>query len=106
MKTAGTNSSSLNSVLNTLAGGLVALGGGGGHGTLATLDNTSGSPIYAALNSNFYPTYDSTPASRPKAYLNWMLLDNQFNYVSGYGQSGAGGVVRGIWTLGEKFTIM
>ena len=87
--TAGTNSSSLNSVLNTLAGGLVALGGGGGHGTLATLDNTSGSPIYAALNSNFYPTYDSTPASRPKAYLNWMLLDNQFNYVGGNGQSGA-----------------
>lgn len=43
--TAGTNSSSLNSVLNTLAGGLVALGGGGGHGTLPTLDNSSGSPV-------------------------------------------------------------
>jgi RHS repeat-associated protein len=87
--TAGSNSSSLNSVLNTLAGGLVALGGGGGHGTLPNLDNTSGSPVYNALNSYFYPTYDSTPGSRPKAYLNWMLLDNQFNYVSGNNQSGA-----------------
>jgi RHS repeat-associated protein len=87
--TAGNNSSSLNSVLNTLAGGLVALGGGGGHGTLPTLDNSSGSPVYNALNTYFYPTYDSTPGSRPKAYLNWMLLDNQFNYVSGNNQSGA-----------------
>jgi RHS repeat-associated protein len=87
--TAGTNSSSLNSVLNTLAGGLVALGGGGGHGTLPTLDNSSGSPVYNALNTYFYPAYDSTPGSRPKAYLNWMLLDNQFNYVSGNNQSGA-----------------
>jgi RHS repeat-associated protein len=75
-------------LLNTLAGGLVALGGGGGHGTLPVLDNTSGSPVYTALNS-FLPTYDSTPASKPKAYLNWMLLDNQFNYVSGNNQSGA-----------------
>jgi RHS repeat-associated protein len=87
--TAGSNTSSLNSVLNTLAGGLVSLGGGGGHGTLPNLDNTSGSPVYNALNSYFYPTYDSTPGSKPKAYLNWMLLDNQFNYVSGNNQSGA-----------------
>jgi len=87
--TAGSNTSSLNSVLNTLAGGLVTLGGGGGHGTLPNLDNTSGSPVYNALNSYFYPAFDSTPGSKPKAYLNWMLLDNQFNYVSGNNQSGA-----------------
>jgi RHS repeat-associated protein len=86
--TAGSNTSSLNSVLNTLAHGLVSLGGGGGHGTIANLDNTSGSPIYTALNS-FMPTYDTTPGSKPKAYLNWMLIDNQFNYVSGNNQSGA-----------------
>jgi len=85
----GSTSSSLTSVLNTLANGLVALGGGGGHGTLATLDpQTSTNPAYQALNS-FLPSNDSTPATKPKAYLNWMLLNNQFNYVSGSGQSGA-----------------
>jgi RHS repeat-associated protein len=44
--------------------------------------------VYTALSS-FLPSNDSTPASKPKAYLNWMLLDNQFNYVSTNGQSGA-----------------
>ena len=85
---AGSTSSSLPSILNALANGLVAAGGGGGHGTLSSLDNTSGSPVYAALNS-FLPSKDSTPTGKPKAYLNWMLLDNQFNYVSGNNQSGA-----------------
>jgi RHS repeat-associated protein len=87
--TAGSNSSSLSSVLNTLAGGLVTLGAGGGeNGVLSGLSNSSSGPVYAALSS-FFPSYDSTLASKPKAYLNWMLLDNQFNYVSGNGQSGA-----------------
>jgi RHS repeat-associated protein len=45
--------------------------------------------VYTALNS-FMPALDTTPTTnKPKAYLNWMLLDNQFNYVSGGGQSGA-----------------
>jgi hypothetical protein len=29
------------------------------------------------------------PAGKPKAYLNWILLDEQFNYVNSYPQSGA-----------------
>ena len=85
---AGSTSSSLPSVLNALSDGLVAAGGGGGHGTLATLGSNPGSPVYTALNS-FLPSSDSTPTGKPKAYLNWMLLDNQFNYVSGNNQSGA-----------------
>ena len=85
----GSTSSSLSSVLNTLAGGLVSLGAGGGEsGALSALSNSSSGPVYTALSS-FFPSYDSTPASKPKAYLNWMLLDNQFNYVSSNGQSGA-----------------
>jgi len=85
----GSTSSSLSSVLSTLAGGLVSLGAGGGEsGTLSVLGNSSSGPVLAALNS-FFPTNDPTPSGTPKAYLNWMLLDNQFNYVSGYNQSGA-----------------
>jgi len=85
---AGSTTSSLPSLLNTLAGGLVALGGGSEHAALGALGG-NGSPVYTALNS-FLPNIDSTPTTgKPKAYLNWMLLDNQFNYVSGNGQSGA-----------------
>jgi RHS repeat-associated protein len=61
---------------------------GGTHGVLSELNNTSGSPVYAALNS-FLPANDPATSTTPKAYLNWMLLDNQFNYVSGNNQSGA-----------------
>jgi len=87
--TAGSTSSSLSSVLSTLAGGLVSLGASGGEGgTLSALTNSTSGPALAALNS-FFPANDPTPSGTPKAYLNWMLLDNQFNYVSGYNQSGA-----------------
>ena len=82
----GSNNSSLPDVLNSLAQGLVSLAGPG-HGTVAGL-NTSGSPVYTALNS-FLPANETTTSGKPKAYLNWMLLDNQFNYVGGGGQSGA-----------------
>ena len=32
---------------------------------------------------------DPNPTGKPKAYLNWILLDEQLNYVSSYPQSGA-----------------
>ena len=82
--TVSTTNSSLPNLLNSLADGLVSLGAGGGeHSTLSTLEGTSpGNPIYSALTS-FLPSVDSTPGSKPKAYLNYMLLDNQFNYVPG-----------------------
>jgi RHS repeat-associated protein len=55
---------------------------------VADLDNTSTSPVYAALNS-FLTGSDPTPSGKPKAYLNWILLDEQLKYVSSYPQSGA-----------------
>jgi RHS repeat-associated protein len=82
-----TNNSSIPDVLNSLAQGLISIAGPG-HGTVGDLNNTSGSPVYAALNS-FLPVSEPPSASQPKAYLNWMLLDNQFNYVGDGGQSGA-----------------
>ncbi len=82
----GTPNSSLQDVLNSLAGGLMSVTGGG-HGVLSST-STPGNPVYAALNS-FLPTNEPTTTTKPKAYLNWMLLDNQFNYVSTNGQSGA-----------------
>ena len=89
-KSNGTNSggdgSSLQSILNSLAGGLSSLAGPG-HGAAATLGSSSG-PLSSALNS-FLPAQEADTSGKPKAYLNWMLLDNQFAYVSGGGQSGA-----------------
>jgi len=83
----GPDHSSLQDIMTSLAQGLLTVAGGG-HGAMADLNNTSGSPVYAALNS-FLPANEQDATGKPKAYLNWMLLDNQFNYVSGNGQSGA-----------------
>src|SRR6202000_1420049 len=84
----GSNTNSLPSILNALAGGVVGMSGVG-HSTFASLENqASSNPVYAALSS-FLPSKDTVSTGKPKAYLNWMLLDNQFNYVSDNGQSGA-----------------
>src|SRR5258708_39105244 len=60
---------------------------GGVHGSLADLTGGS-SPLPAGLSS-FISSKDVTTAGKPNAYLNWILLDDQFNYVSSYPQSGA-----------------
>ena len=83
----GSPNNSLQTVLTSLATGLVGISAGT-HGVLSDLNNSAGSPVYAALNS-FLPANDPATVTTPKAYLNWMLLDNQFNYVSGNDQSGA-----------------
>ncbi|HMH33658.1 MAG TPA: polymorphic toxin type 44 domain-containing protein, partial [Puia sp.] len=59
----------------------------GAKGALSDFTNTL-SPVYTGLTS-FINTNDPTPPTKPKAYLNWMLLDEQFKYVSSYPQSGA-----------------
>ncbi|HVY74704.1 MAG TPA: DUF6443 domain-containing protein [Puia sp.] len=85
--TTTTPNSSVTDVLASLATGVVNMTSGG-KGSLTDLNNTGASPIYAALNS-FMPTNDPNTSGKPKAYLNWILLDEQLKYVSSYPQSGA-----------------
>jgi RHS repeat-associated protein len=85
--TVNSPNSILTDVLNSLAGGIVTATSAS-HGVVSDLTNTSTSPIYAALNS-FLPTNDPNTTGKPKAYLNWILLNDQFQGVNTYPQSGA-----------------
>ena len=76
-----TNSPNLSAsdVVNSLASGIVSLSGVS-HGSYSSLSG-SGSPLLAPLTS-FLNANDPAQSGKPSAYLNWVLLDNQFNYVS------------------------
>ena len=79
--TVNTTNSSFTSVLNSLASGLLGTPAGDAEGGLSGYTSST-SPVYGALIS-FLGTYDQAPpAGYPKAYLNWIFLDDQFNYVS------------------------
>ncbi|NML23885.1 hypothetical protein HHL16_23595 [Pseudoflavitalea sp. G-6-1-2] len=78
--TAGSTSDPLNDILSVLASGITGAAGET-KGALAQLNNLSTSPLVGALNS-FRTGNNSTLPSKPKAYLNWMLLDEQLKYVS------------------------
>jgi RHS repeat-associated protein len=77
----------LTDVINSLAGGIVT-STSGAHGVVTDLTNSSTGPVYAAVNA-FLPTNDPNTVGKPKAYLNWILLDDQFRGVTTYPQSGA-----------------
>jgi len=99
--TTSTPNDSKTDVLASLASGIVNMVSGG-KGSLTDLNNTTTSPIYAALNS-FLPSNDPNTTGKPKAYLNWILLDDQLKYVSSSPQSGAQvvGIAGSIGTLGN-----
>ena len=79
--TVRTTNSSLNNVLSSLVSGLLSTPTGASEGALSTLSSTSG-PVYGALNSVLNLDTGSTGSVvYPKAYLNWLFLDDQFNYV-------------------------
>jgi RHS repeat-associated protein len=68
--------SDLANVLASLASGIVSAAGPV-KGTFSALDDLSTSPLLGALNS-YATNKDINPPDRPKAYLNWIILDNQF----------------------------
>lgn len=77
---------SVSDIINSLASGIVSATGPA-HGSIATLTGGS-SPLNGALNS-YLTANNPTTSGKPNAYLNWILLDDQFNYVGSYPQSGA-----------------
>lgn len=77
---AGPASDPWTDILGALAGGIVGTSGEV-KGTLAQLNSTSTSPLIGALNS-FRKVRDTSSTTKPRAYLNWILLDEQLKYVS------------------------
>ncbi|HVY74877.1 MAG TPA: RHS repeat-associated core domain-containing protein [Puia sp.] len=91
--TKGGNTSSQSDVITSLANGIVNLSGGG-KGNIAQLGNTSSGPIFSAINA-FLNNNESDPTGKPKAYLNWILLDEQLKPVTDNNQTNAMPVVTG-----------
>jgi RHS repeat-associated protein len=78
--TAGSNNSPLTDILSSLATGIIG-NVGESKGAMAILNDGTTSPLLGAINS-FRTANNPNQPSRPKAYLNWILLDEQFSYVA------------------------
>lgn len=77
----------INDILSSLAGGIVSTSGVA-KGTVAELSDPVNSPLLGAL-TGFRQDNDHDIPNKPKAYLNWILVDEQFKYVNTFPQSGA-----------------
>jgi RHS repeat-associated protein len=76
----GSNSSPLNDILNSLANGIVGIAGET-KGSLSALNNTGTSPLLGVLSTFMGANNPNTLPTKPKAYLNWILLDDQLQYT-------------------------
>jgi len=75
----------INDILPLLSGGVIADGGSKGGSILTSDINSLLSTFLSGFIANDQP-YD---ASRPKAFLNWMIVDEQFNSVPSPNHLGA-----------------
>jgi RHS repeat-associated protein len=89
--TKGGNTSSLTDVIASLATGIVNASSGA-KGSLTELNNPSSGPLFDAVNA-FLNDKEPDPAGKPKAYLNWILLDEQLKPVTDNDQTYAMPVV-------------
>lgn len=97
----GTPTSPLASLILGLSGGLAAASPE--HVLTSTLQN-SGSLNPGVMN--FLNHEDSNYVStKPAAFLNWILLDEQFNYVAGSGSTNSGFQQVGADTIFTTFTV-
>lgn len=76
--TPGTPSSPLTPLLTALNGNIGSLAGA--HGDPGSLTSSN---VLNAGASSFLGTQSGYNSARPKAFINWILFDEQFNYVSG-----------------------
>ncbi len=67
-------------ILSSLASGIVGASGSA-KGTFEALSNGVTSPLLGAMNA-FRDDKNSNQTTKPKAYLNWILLDEQLKYVA------------------------
>jgi RHS repeat-associated protein len=78
--------SPLTELANALAGGIAGITNGHGGPTSTELGGIMPTQAFNFLNSQYYST------SKPKAFLSWILFDEQFKFVStgsGFDQVGA-----------------
>jgi RHS repeat-associated protein len=78
--TVGPSSDPLADILSSLASGIVGAAGEA-KGALTQLNNPVSSPLAGVL-TNFRTGNNPALPSKPKAYLNWILFDEQLQYVS------------------------
>ena len=70
--------SPLTEILNALNSSVAAVSGG-----KATTNELNSGNILSPGTTNFLNTQSGYTNSKPKAFINWILFDEQFNYVSG-----------------------
>jgi RHS repeat-associated protein len=93
--TPGAPTNPLTDVLTSLISGVGNLPGGG-HPPASVLQSNS-APLSSNITEFLSDTGSSINSSKPHAFVNWVLFDNQFNYVaqsSGFDQVGSDTILK------------